>query len=79
VKHDRLAIGAEPDVELDRGDAELDRTAKPGERVLLVEARHAAMPDHDRLGLPREKRIAAEHDRTMAAFERDGSSEFLPT
>ena len=59
VEHDGVTVAREPDVELDRGDAELDGAAKPCERVLLVQARHAAMPDHERPVLAARNGFAA--------------------
>jgi len=57
VEYDGDAIAGEPNIELDRGNSERDRTTKPGERVLLVEMRHAAVTDHQRLLLRSQKGV----------------------
>ena len=57
MQDDRAAVPGQPDIELDRGDAELDGAAKPGERVLLVERGHAAVAHDDGPPLAGEKRV----------------------
>jgi hypothetical protein len=39
------AVGAQPDVELDRRDAELERAGEPGERVLRGVPARSSVPD----------------------------------
>ena len=57
VKHDRVTVARQANVELDRGNAELDSAAKSRERVFLVQPRYPAMPDHERLLLRCEEGI----------------------
>jgi hypothetical protein len=63
VEHHRHAVGRQHDVELDRRDAQRRRAAEAGQRVLLVQPRHAAVADHHRARGARRKRV---HPTTVA-------------